>query len=221
MKRYKDGLTGWQRYRKRHPERIKEQRRFRYISDPERHKAYSKQWSQRNPDKVAKKYRDWLKLNRPKRNEINLRYSRRHAQEIRIRRKLQYSRHRARIRAYFKRYLPTYRKRQRSLNPVFMLVERMRSRIRAVLAKVPVRKSNRTVELIGCTPDRLRVHLESLFLPGMSWEVRHLIHIDHKRPLASFDLRDPAQQREAFHYTNLQPLWATDNRRKAAKTAAA
>lgn len=41
--------------------------------------------------------------------------------------------------------------------------------------------------------------------------------IDHKRPLASFDLTDEAQLREAAHYTNLQPLWRLDNRKKGAK----
>lgn len=50
-----------------------------------------------------------------------------------------------------------------------------------------------------------------IFLPGMSWERRSDIHIDHIRPCASFDLTDPEQQKQCFHYTNLKPLWARDN----------
>lgn len=41
-----------------------------------------------------------------------------------------------------------------------------------------------------------------------------LWHIDHIKPCCSFDLTKADQQRECFHFTNLQPLWAKDNLRK-------
>ena len=72
-------------------------------------------------------------------------------------------------------------------------------------------------KLLGCPVGELVKYLESRFLPGMSWENRKLWHIDHVRPLASFDLSDVEQQHVAFHYTNVQPLWAIDNFRKGAR----
>ena len=40
------------------------------------------------------------------------------------------------------------------------------------------------------------------------------IEIDHIRPCYAFDLTDPKQQKKCFHYSNLQPLFKDDNRRK-------
>lgn len=76
-------------------------------------------------------------------------------------------------------------------------------------------------ELIGCSSDKLREHLEDKFQEGMNWEnYGHgpgKWNVDHIRPLISFDLTDPVQQRQAFHYSNLQPLWFEDNMRKGKK----
>jgi hypothetical protein len=55
----------------------------------------------------------------------------------------------------------------------------------------------------------------------MTWDNRSVNgwHIDHIIPVSKFDLNDPQQQAAAFHYTNLQPLWASENRRKSNRVA--
>jgi hypothetical protein len=74
-------------------------------------------------------------------------------------------------------------------------------------------KSGSAVGDLGCTIDELKIYLESKFQSGMNWDNYGLYgwHIDHIKPLASFDLTDRNQLLEACHYTNLQPLWANDN----------
>ena len=74
-------------------------------------------------------------------------------------------------------------------------------------------------EYLGCTTVFLKSHLESKWLSGMSWENHsvHGWHIDHIRPLSSFDLSKKEEQKQACHYTNLQPLWAKDNLSKGNK----
>ena len=104
------------------------------------------------------------------------------------------------------------RKRRRLADsPGHAILTRLRIRLHHVVAY----KTGRTKELLGCTIDELLLHLESQFTDGMSWDNRHLWQIDHIRPCASFDLTDPEQQKECFHYTNLQPLWAKDNLSKS------
>lgn len=79
-------------------------------------------------------------------------------------------------------------------------------------------KTNYTMALTGCSAPDLVNHLEKQFQPGMSWQNYGPIwHVDHVRPCASFDLRDSEQQKQCFHFTNLQPLFAADNLRKGAR----
>jgi len=94
----------------------------------------------------------------------------------------------------------------------FRLVTLCRNRIWRALKGIS--KSASTMELIGCTPNELRRHMESLFEPLMTRENHGLWHLDHIKPCFKFDLTDPAQQRECFNWSNLQPLWAVDNLRK-------
>ena len=78
-------------------------------------------------------------------------------------------------------------------------------------------KSGSAVELLGCSVEGAMKHIESLFEHGMSWDNWGEWHIDHIRPLASFDLENAEQLADACHYTNLRPLWKVDNLRKGAR----
>lgn len=85
------------------------------------------------------------------------------------------------------------------------------------LKKLVGSKSEKYNELIGCSPRELASYLKSLFQPGMTWENYGEWHIDHKLPCRSFDLSVETQRLQCFHYTNLQPLWETENRSKQDK----
>jgi hypothetical protein len=73
--------------------------------------------------------------------------------------------------------------------------------------------------LVGYSLTELRVHLQKQFTKGMSWENRHLWHIDHITPLALFRFRSPddAEFKAAWALTNLRPLWALQNMSKGSK----
>ena len=102
-------------------------------------------------------------------------------------------------------------------NPQSAIKRRLRSRIATVLRRKNVRKSSKTVDLIGCTWSFLKSHIEKQFVDGMLWSNRNQWHIDHIRPCASFDLTDRQQQLACFHYSNLRPLWSQENMKKHAK----
>ena len=92
--------------------------------------------------------------------------------------------------------------------------------IRAAMRRVRERgftKSNRAAKYLGCSVSQARTHIEARFLPGMSWENHGEWHIDHIKPVAAFDLSDPAQLELVTRWDNLQPLWAKDNLAKSSK----
>jgi len=115
-----------------------------------------------------------------------------------------------------KKTVNAYYRKRRKTDMSWRLLMNVRTRINHAL-KGTVKKSDKTKKLIGISLEGLVKYIESKFKPGMSWKKRHLIHIDHIIPCASFDLTDPKQQAKCFHYTNLQPLWAHENLSKSSK----
>lgn len=109
------------------------------------------------------------------------------------------------------------RSKKRDTDPRYRQFEALRRRMQRAVNEQDAVKATKTITLLGCSPSQLQAHLEAKFKPGMSWDNYGKWHVDHIRPCASFDLADPAQQRECFNWQNLQPLWAADNIRKGAK----
>lgn len=68
-------------------------------------------------------------------------------------------------------------------------------------------KTQNTLEILGYSATELKHHLESLFTDCMSWNNYGEWHIDHIKPLSSFELGTPPSIVNAL--SNLQPLWAT------------
>jgi hypothetical protein len=91
----------------------------------------------------------------------------------------------------------------------------MRSRLRSFLKTRNITKKNKTFDIVGCSPEFLKEHLESQFVEGMAWDNRKEWHIDHIIPLSSAKTEEDIYK--LCHYTNLQPLWAEDNIKKSNK----
>lgn len=100
------------------------------------------------------------------------------------------------------------------LDPARAIRLRLRARVYAAIKACGSRKSESTEALIGCSINQAIKHIESTFCDGMSWSNKNLWHIDHIIPLCSFNLLDPAEQKKAFHYTNIQAMWIADHRKK-------
>lgn len=157
----------------------------------------------------------------------NQRYASRHPERIIKQKHASYLARRKAHAAYQKKWVADNPDRNRKLKREWNAKQRRENigwRIRTALSvrvwgalKFTNRGAKKTLELLGCTVDELKRHLQIQFRPGMTWDNYGEWHIDHIRPCASFDLTDPEQQRQCFNFKNLQPLWAKDNLSKGAK----
>lgn len=114
------------------------------------------------------------------------------------------------------KYNSEYQKKKRHSDPFYNLTSNIRSRISTFLKLKNISKNNKTFEIVGCTQEFLKEHIEKQFTEGMSWDLmgQH-IHIDHIIPLSSANTEEEVYK--LCHYTNLQPLWAKDNLKKSNK----
>ncbi len=180
------------------------------VQTPEERKLKAKErlqrWRLANKDKVAaqaarkyERHRDtilgnnarWHRENPEKASERGRRYKNENRERI--------AKHRA------ERY---------RTDPQFKLACCLRSRLHAALNSQNLRKSAKTVDLIGCSVPDLMRHLEKQFREGMSWDNYGEWVIDHIIPICHFDLTQKLHQVLAFGFWNLQPLWAEENARK-------
>jgi hypothetical protein len=104
---------------------------------------------------------------------------------------------------------------RRASDPSFKIRCNLRTRLSTLLRLASTKKTSQTLTLLGCPLPSFMLYLESKFEAGMTWENYGEWHIDHIMPCAIFDLTQPEHQKRCFHFSNMQPLWAQDNRRKS------
>lgn len=115
-------------------------------------------------------------------------------------------------------YYREYNKSRNSLDPIFKLKGNIRNLVcysfkRACKGKF--NKLEKTENILGCTLEEFIKHLQSLFTEGMTLENYSEWEIDHKIPISS--AKNEEEIYKLNHYTNLQPLWKSDNRSKGKK----
>jgi len=117
-----------------------------------------------------------------------------------------------------KEKLNQYRKDKKASDPQFKLKHTLRLRLLDALKRDNITKRHSALKLLGCSVEQCKHHIEQQFRPEMNWSNHGSYwEIDHIIPCDSFDLTNIEQQKQCFHYTNLQPLTISENRSKKNK----
>lgn len=191
-------------------------------ANPEMKKIKDKEYRDSHKDQLKDYFKQYHIANREKRIKANREYKEKNREKFLATLRQYYQTHKGERREYFlqnrEKINEMGRKahKRRIETDIFYRIRRtLRSRLTNAL-KGKGAKSQKTLELLGCSVEQLKQHLEMQFQEGMDWSNygKHGWHVDHIIPCVSFDLFDPEQQKKCFHYTNLQPLWAEDNLKK-------
>jgi len=191
-----------------------------------------REWAKNNPEKI-KKYNTKNTLNRKDKKKIydleNQERNREKQKEWRINNR-EYKNEK--FKEYYASLTPeqkeerknkqTKRQKERRKNdPLFRLKGNISSLIRFSFKIKNYQKESRTYEILGCSFEDFKIHLESQFLDWMNWsnygnpedglfEPNKTWDIDHIIPLASATTDEEVIKLN--HYTNLQPLCSYKNR---------
>ena len=198
-----------------------EKKSWKDITNPkERKKAYHKVYYESNKQTLNDKQKAYNKVNKDKIKA----YNKVNEDKIKAYKKDYYQDNKDKIKEYLDANKDkirvkknNYFKNRLKTNIQYKLSHNLRNRLNIAINRN--QKIGSAVDDLGCSIPELKVYLESKFQPGMTWDNWSDVgwHIDHIKPLASFDLTDRKQFLEACHYTNLQPLWAKDNLIKSDK----
>ena len=175
-------------------------------------------WKKRNHEFVKKSERDRKRRkyeNDPEYREsrlikVNTRYHSHSPEEKReISRKNRASRDPNEIKKYAREYFA-----QRVKTDInFLLINNLRTLTKSAIKRGGTKTDTKTIELIGCSLEQCRNHIESQFDEKMEWDNwdRQGWHLDHIRPCSSFYMSEEKQQYVCFNWRNLRPLFWEKN----------
>jgi hypothetical protein len=98
---------------------------------------------------------------------------------------------------------------------LYAIKERVRCLIKESIKKMNFSKNSKTSEILGCSKNEFKAHIEKQFLKGMTWGNRNEWHLDHIVPISTAKNQEDVIRLN--HFTNLRPLWSKDNLSKSNK----
>jgi hypothetical protein len=195
-------------YREKNREKHLLSQKKSYDKNKEKRLITNKQYYNKNRDNIINRNKEYYRNNIDKYRVTKKEWSEKNKEKV-LKKSKEYSQKNRKL-------LSEYEKNKRYTDPLFRTIKYVRNRINQYLKSKNYKKNSKSFDLVGCSTEILKKHIENQFTEGMSWELMgKYIHIDHKIPL-SFG-KNKTEVEKLCHYSNLQPLWAKDNLIKSNK----
>jgi hypothetical protein len=163
-------------------------------------KEKNKLYRKRNKVKFYEYKKEWRKINKQREHEKNNIYRKKNKERDREKNRIRNT---------------TYTSNKYKSKIEYKVLCNIRSRLRRAIKEN--KKSDKTIELLGCSIHEFKKYLESKFTNGMNWGNYGIKgwHFDHIIPCDVFDLTKSEAQKFCFNYLNLQPMWWIENIKKS------
>ncbi len=110
----------------------------------------------------------------------------------------------------------SYQKERLKTDSLYKLSRGIRALISLSFKNQFTKKAKRTQEILGCSFEEFKIHLENMFDENMNWDNQGSYwHMDHKTPVSW--AKNEEELYKLNHYTNFQPLYGLDNLSKGNK----
>ena len=201
------------RYRAKHRDQIAAWHRKNYQQKGDKIREYGKSWYQENRERKLAVGKAWRDKNRVKFKATQKRWEKNNPDKVHAKQRRMYQKHKVKR----NKASTAANKRRYHADPTFRMRTAMYRHLNKTIARQHM--TAHCQEILGCTFEQLKSHLESQFKAGMTWANYGLRgwHIDHRLPISKHDLTNPDHIRRCFHFSNLQPLWWDENIRKSNK----
>jgi hypothetical protein len=190
-------------YREANKDKIKEYRE----ANKDKLKEWGEKYRKTNKDKIREWKKEYYEANKDKVKDCVKEY--REANKDKIKAYKEANKDKA------KEYRKAYTKQRKKEDPLFKLRCNTSSLIYYSIKNKGYTKKSKTYQILGCTYEEFKIHLERQFTKGMTWENQGEWHLDHIYPVSL--AKDEEELIKLNHYTNFQPLWAEDNLKKSNK----
>lgn len=198
-------------YRQRNAEVIRLKDRARYARDREKILEQKRSYTARTSEEKRKYNADYREKNK---EAIAAKQQEYHAKN-RKNRLAQHKEYVDKNKTKIQKQNQEWKNAKYANDELYAFQYRIKNLVKAAFRNKGYTRKSRIQVILGCTYAEFILHIENLFVEGMSWANRCDWHIDHIVPLAS--AKTESDLIALNHHTNLSPLWAADNLCKGAK----
>ena len=182
-----------------------------YQENKDKIKSKKEEWRKANQESILSYNKEYREKNSQNRNLITNLWRLKNKQLVKDYKVKYKEKNKDKVRLYFNEY----NKKRKKNDSLYKLTVSIRTLISNSIRKMGYTKKSKINEILNCSFEEFKSHIESKFQENMKWENYGEWHLDHIYPISL--AKNEQHLLELNDFKNFQPLWATENLKKSNK----